>query len=615
MKTLQPHQYAAVRSIFAPFHLVMIDSILAGLTPGKIFVEDNTLPQTAVIHEAVRHGITGHRLAFMGKKSTLHKNRSKARFSAGSNLPNSLHRFRKGKLMIKILGSTLILRDWQMNDLDYFANWLQPGQKWQQLDGPYYPKTKSTDIPKIIANIRWQIEKADWPHPRQRLIICDKVENLLLGQVSWYWQGEETNWLSIGIVLYDPTSWGKGLGFEALGLWCDYLLHEMPQLARLDLRTWSGNKGMMHLAEKLGFQEEARFRDARIVEGKLYDSIGYGLLRAEWNGRYPQGFLAHLNAQSSQPPDPTKQLAKMSPNEKTAAYQQQITNANPNLAIQSTELNTEGLVNDVLIVNGRHVFRFPKHEWAIDHLWQEANCLTLASQHITIPLSQWSIYKDNQLGIPFVGYEWIPGEALTQDGLLRLPIADQQAIAEQLGTFLHQLHTIPIADVEQAEIRPSVTNRTHEDWQKLYDDVQEKLCPHLMQFARDWVDQHFAPVLNDPKFMAHTAVFMNGDLGGYHLLFNPSTKRLNGIIDFGTAGIGDPAADFACLINQFGETFVRQMTPSYPNIEQLIERARFWAGTLELQWLLGGLRYPDEPDWFMVHVGRARDVLPIGSGW
>jgi aminoglycoside 2''-phosphotransferase len=301
--------------------------------------------------------------------------------------------------------------------------------------------------------------------------------------------------------------------------------------------------------------------------------------------------------------------------QKTAVYLQQIALFEPNLSIQTVERNDEGLVNSVLIVNGRHVFRFPKRDWAIDHLRQEANCLALARQHLTLTLPRWTVYESKQLDHPFVSYDWILGEALTRNTLLRLPMPDRQAVAEQLGTFLHQMHTIPLAEVEKAGIRPSVTNRTQEQWQKLYDDVREHLFPHLMQISRDWVDQHFAPVLDDPNFMACDLVFMNGDLGGYHLLYNPDTRRLNGIIDFGTAGLGDPADDFSCLINQFGETIIRQMEPMYPDIEKQIERARFRAGTLELQWLLGGLRYPDEPDWFMVHVGRARDVLPIGSGW
>jgi aminoglycoside 2''-phosphotransferase len=299
----------------------------------------------------------------------------------------------------------------------------------------------------------------------------------------------------------------------------------------------------------------------------------------------------------------------------TAVYQQEIARAEPELALETVETNNEGLVNNVLIINGRRVFRFPKHDWAIDHLRHEANCLALARKHLEMTLPHWSVYESEQLRHPFAAYDWIPGEALTRHTLLRLPLADQQAIAQQLGTFLHQLHTVPTTEVEKMEIRPSVTNRTMEKWQKLYDDVKEMLFPYLMTFARDWVEQHFAPVLTNPDFITCEPVFMNGDLGPYHLLYNPQTRRLNGVIDFGTAGLGDPATDLGCLIDQFGETFVRLMVPTYPDMAQHIERARFWAGTLELQWLLGGLRYPDEPDWFMVHIGRARDVLPIGSGW
>ena len=104
----------------------------------------------------------------------------------------------------------------------------------------------------------------------------------------------------------------------------------------------------------------------------------------------------------------------------------------------------------------------------------------------------------------------------------------------------------------------------------------------------------------------------NGDLGPYHLLYNPETRLLNGIIDFGTAGIGDPACDFACIINQYGESFLQRMMVYYPEIEPALDRARFWAGTLELQWLLGGLRSGDN-SWFGVHLGRGMDRLPYGA--
>ncbi|MCA9970912.1 MAG: GNAT family N-acetyltransferase [Anaerolineales bacterium] len=193
-------------------------------------------------------------------------------------------------------GMQIALRDWQLDDLEAFAYWLRPEHRWQELDGPYYPKTPLEMIPLAVARVRDQIEAGEWPEPRQRLAIADQQTNRLLGQVSWYWTSQETNWLSVGIVIYDPAHWGRGLGLEALGLWGDYLLAAMPQLARLDLRTWSGNLGMMRLAEKLGYQLEARFRDARIVNGEYYDGLGYGVLRAEWRQRYPDGFAAYLRS-------------------------------------------------------------------------------------------------------------------------------------------------------------------------------------------------------------------------------------------------------------------------------------------------------------------------------
>lgn len=49
-------------------------------------------------------------------------------------------------------------------------------------------------------------------------------------------------------------------------------------------------------AEKLGYQLEARFRQARIVNGRHYDGLDYGILREEWARRYPRGFAAHVRA-------------------------------------------------------------------------------------------------------------------------------------------------------------------------------------------------------------------------------------------------------------------------------------------------------------------------------
>lgn len=196
--------------------------------------------------------------------------------------------------MTLLTGHKINLRDLQLGDLDDYAHWQHPDHAWHRLDGPYYEKAKPEDIPPMMEKIRGRLSRGEYSAPRKRLFIVDRADDRLLGTVSWYWIGEETNWLAQGIVIFDETYWRRGIGYEAFGLWSQYLFDNMPEIVRLDLRTWSGNHGMIGLARKLGYQEEARFRKARVVDGDYYDGLGFGILRGEWELRYPQGFAQHL---------------------------------------------------------------------------------------------------------------------------------------------------------------------------------------------------------------------------------------------------------------------------------------------------------------------------------
>ena len=45
-----------------------------------------------------------------------------------------------------------------------------------------------------------------------------------------------------------------------------------------------------------------------------------------------------------------------------------------------------------------------------------------------------------------------------------------------------------------------------------------------------------------------------------------------------------------------------------------LDRARFLSGALELSWAVEGVR-TNELSWLLVHIGRARDALPLGASW
>jgi aminoglycoside 2''-phosphotransferase len=128
------------------------------------------------------------------------------------------------------------------------------------------------------------------------------------------------------------------------------------------------------------------------------------------------------------------------------------------------------------------------------------------------------------------------------------------------------------------------------------------------------VAHHFAPVRTARLDLGYRPVLIHGDLAQYHILFRAETLGLTGILDFGTASLGDPAGDFALIISTYGERFLQRRARTYPAIIEALDRARFLAGTVELQWALAGLRSGNRA-WFVAHVGRARDAGPIGSPW
>jgi len=201
---------------------------------------------------------------------------------------------------LPLVGQKITLRSWEPRDVDAWASWMEPGHRWKELDAPYFPLPSQDERAAMLEQKRRQVENGPSLCPPNSLVIADGHTNAFLGVVTWYWESKETYWPGLGIVIFDEQHWGQGIGYEALGLWTDFLFRVLPQIVRLDLRTWSGNPGMMRLAEKLEYMEEARFRQARIVGDTNYDGLGYGVLREEWLGRYPQGFLGWL---MQRPPD------------------------------------------------------------------------------------------------------------------------------------------------------------------------------------------------------------------------------------------------------------------------------------------------------------------------
>jgi aminoglycoside 2''-phosphotransferase len=283
-------------------------------------------------------------------------------------------------------------------------------------------------------------------------------------------------------------------------------------------------------------------------------------------------------------------------------YEERIRQLAPEVTVSSTTVNRDGLLNDVVIVNGELIFRFPKHEYGFKHLKDEARILRLLQGYITLDIPS-PLYETDDC----LAYRMIPGETLRRDLLMRLPEADRQAVADQLAQFLKELHGLPVEEITDFEMPMADALMKYEGWVNAYESIREKVFPLLMPHVRDWVTEHFESHLAERSNFEYELKMVDTDLPPYHIMFDRQRRRVNGIIDFGCAGLGDPAIDFGVIIYNYGESFMDRLYGVYPEAETYLKRARFYAGAHEVRWLLTGIKRND-PWWFAVHVGSAKDM-------
>jgi aminoglycoside 2''-phosphotransferase len=284
-----------------------------------------------------------------------------------------------------------------------------------------------------------------------------------------------------------------------------------------------------------------------------------------------------------------------------AYWHDQIQRVMPDLEINSLELHQEGLVNDVLIVNDEWVIRFTRTAWGRELMATEACLLRYLQHQVSLSVPSPVTYADGVLVYPHLS-----GDTFLRETWAAADETQQQALADQLGQFLRELHGTPTTDLDW-DLPHTLAPVTRETWLDIHERIIDLVYPLLLSHQVDWVEDLFEPALHAPDFFDFDPVLIHGDLVPYHILYSSQKGCLRAVIDFGVAGLGDPATDLGSLINTYGETFVSKLKRAYPHFEEYLTRARFYAQAIELQWVLLGIE-SGEYYWFTAHLGSARDI-------
>ena len=234
----------------------------------------------------------------------------------------------------------------------------------------------------------------------------------------------------------------------------------------------------------------------------------------------------------------------------------------------------EGWDNIAYETRGEVILRFSKEPDPLvraARVEREAQLLRVVACLSPLPVPEPLFIRADQ---GCLAYRKLPGLPLV-DVPLAERLAHTASISRALGAFLGALHAVPVDHLRHlvdTDDQPLAGWRT--DAAELYRKTLNSVPAAHQASIQAFFDRA-------PPEESETLVFSHNDLGIEHVLVDPATWTVTGIIDWGDAAIVDPAYDFGLIYRDLGPTALEAALSAYPGDPKLTpglrERAIFYA--------------------------------------
>jgi aminoglycoside phosphotransferase (APT) family kinase protein len=279
---------------------------------------------------------------------------------------------------------------------------------------------------------------------------------------------------------------------------------------------------------------------------------------------------------TSTPPLPEERRLPIAPDRLPSELRASILEAVPDADLEGASILGEGwgcAAYRLPAPGGDLALRVPKPAswWAVPDLEREARLLP-ALEAWGLPVPRGAQLLRGAGGAVLGGLQSVVEGAPAK----QLARSQQQRgrLAESIGAFLARLHAFPLKRAASLGVK-------HVDmWEGHYAPMLER-CQRLLPAASAaWLEASAQTFLDSGGVRAAPDALIHADFSGDHLVVNDDCA-LVGVIDWGDAMVGDPALDFAALLDAYPEGFVEAVRRAYeahgghPDVDAP-RRARFY---------------------------------------
>lgn len=255
----------------------------------------------------------------------------------------------------------------------------------------------------------------------------------------------------------------------------------------------------------------------------------------------------------------------------------------PALRATRFRLHTMGFDSVAVDVDGRLIFKFPRHAEAERRLRTEAGILAILRPSITMPLPDLTLHDGPPL---FSKHTKLQGEHLLAAHYETLPAVARERLAADIALFFCELHALDPIAMKNAGAGPiGAWLPPEEILRQTWPLLPEDLHGYAERTIDAWQDLPADP---------HGTTYGHFDSHGWNMAFDHASGRLNGIYDFGDSGFGELHKEFI-QPNWISPELTRRVARKYETLTgRMIDlpRVTLISGVLRLS-ELGG--FADDP--------------------
>lgn len=251
----------------------------------------------------------------------------------------------------------------------------------------------------------------------------------------------------------------------------------------------------------------------------------------------------------------------------------------PDLKINKVEKIGEGDTYVAFLINDHYLFKKAKADEGRQQLKKEVLLMERLADNFPISIPQFILVEKNYW---FGAYEILPGISFSEY-LVKNKFTKTHAV--QINSFLAPLHATSSESVQDC-ILPIMNY--FEEYSQDYETLKKIPGTYFSKKQKETILKKYESYLFCRKDFDYTAELIHNDFSFNHIICDPNSGNITGVIDFGDAALGDAAYDFIFLYEPQERILMENISRNYPGYnDHFNNRVHFYSFANVMQILIG----------------------------